>query len=89
MSKDDFLFHYSCEWDTTEFLGWDEVWICIEQLYGQLEAENEKLKKAGYHLYQNLSDYGSLSTPGSIVFNPDQKYKDKVLKVWEKVVKQQ
>jgi len=34
ITKEQFLFHYGCEWDTNEFLGWDEVWICIEQLGG-------------------------------------------------------
>lgn len=42
MTKEKFLFHYSCEWDTDEFLGWDEVWICIEQT---ILAENKRLKK--------------------------------------------
>jgi hypothetical protein len=34
ITQEQFRFHYSCEWDTDEFLGWDEVWICIEQLFG-------------------------------------------------------
>jgi hypothetical protein len=29
---DEFIFHYGCEWDTEDFLGWDEVRICMEQL---------------------------------------------------------
>ena len=41
-----FKYHYGCEWDTDEFLGWDEVWICIEQLYGHLQAENKHLREA-------------------------------------------
>ena len=41
-----FKYHYGCEWDTDEFLGWDEVWICIEQLYGHLQAENKRLREA-------------------------------------------
>ena len=45
-SKDEFLFHYSCEWDTTDFLSWDEVCLCIDQLYGGLEAENKRLRIA-------------------------------------------
>jgi hypothetical protein len=43
MTKEQFLFHYGCEWDTNEFLGWDEVWICIEQT---ILAENKRLREA-------------------------------------------
>lgn len=55
MIKDEFLFHYGCEWDTYEFLGWDEVWICIEQLYGGLQVKNEQLKNLLSELYGEVS----------------------------------
>ena len=46
LTKEQFLFHYSCEWDTDEFLGWDEVWICIEQLYfGIINRQAEQIRR--------------------------------------------
>lgn len=36
---EEFRFHYSHEWDTDEFLGWDELRMCMEQLR-MLKLEN-------------------------------------------------
>lgn len=52
-----------------------------------LKAENKQLRRAGNHLYQRLSDYGEICTPGASVFSPNQEYKDEILAVWEKALK--
>jgi hypothetical protein len=45
MSKptwEEFMFHYGCEWDTHQFLGWDELKICMEQ-QGMLRYEEDDM----------------------------------------------
>jgi hypothetical protein len=37
----EFLHHYHCEWDTDEFLGWNELRICMEQLGMLCEEQKE------------------------------------------------
>jgi len=59
----------------------------LEKRIKELEAKNKRLREAGNHLYQNLSDYGHLCAPGALVFNPDQQYKEKVLEIWEEALK--
>lgn len=66
MTKKEFLFHYGCEWDTNEFLGWDEVWICIEQIYEGLEADNKRLKSALKRLTSGEAFYVPMVIPDEI-----------------------
>jgi len=37
-----FRWHYNCEWDTDEWMGWDELKICMEQLHMLKEEESEQ-----------------------------------------------
>lgn len=50
--------------------------------FDTLQAENERLKKAGWYMYQSLSDLGRLSKPDTEDFTPDHDFKVKVLSAW-------
>lgn len=61
LTKEQFRFHYQCEWDTDEFLGWDEVWICIQQLYVScIIRQNEQIADQQAEIDSLKADIGML-----------------------------